>query len=103
MRFLRLLFFCFILVIFLASCKSKKPVATNYPTKQKTDVQEKTVNGVVTKDGSLIKVSSEEIKIETKNIADKALANFIGDWYGTVYKYGGADKHGIDCSHFTAK
>ena len=92
----------------MASCKSKKSVATNYPSKQKTEATKNITNKVVVKeenknDGSSIKISAEEIKTETKNISDKTLVNFIGDWYGTIYKYGGADKHGIDCSHFAAK
>jgi lipoprotein Spr len=87
----------------MTSCKSKKTVATNYPKKQKTEVAEKRADEVAAKEESPTKVSAEEIKTETKNISDKTLVNFISDWYGTVYKYGGADKHGIDCSHFAAK
>ena len=87
----------------MASCKPKKTVATNYPKKQKTEVAEKHADVVATKEANLTKVSEEEIKIETKNISDKTLVNFISDWYGTIYKYGGTDKHGIDCSHFAAK
>jgi lipoprotein Spr len=81
----------------MASCKSKKAATTNYPKNQNTEVAEKHADEVATK------ISAEEIKTETKNISDKTLVNFISEWYGTVYKYGGADKHGIDCSHFAAK
>ena len=51
----------------------------------------------------VVKPSAEELKIETKNISDKALVSFISNWYKTTYKYGGTDKHGIDCSHFAAR
>jgi lipoprotein Spr len=64
---------------------------------------EKRPDNAVVKEENSIKISEEEIKIETKNISDKTLANFIINWYGTVYKYGGADKRGIDCSHFATK
>jgi len=99
MCFFRLNFFCLILLVFTASCKSKKTVATKNPTKQKTEVVKNTTDNVIIKEETPIKISAEEIK----NISDKTLANFISDWYGTIYKYGGADKHGIDCSHFAAK
>ena len=102
MRLLRFCFYCFILLLFSASCKSKKAVAINQPLKQKTEAEKKPEDKSAAKEKEAIKISSEEIKQETKNISDKTLANFIRDWYGTVYKYGGVDKHGIDCSHFAA-
>ncbi|HXU27217.1 MAG TPA: NlpC/P60 family protein [Bacteroidia bacterium] len=92
----------------MASCKSKKTIATNNPTKQKTEVAKNPTDKITLKEEvksqeASIKISTEEIKTETKNISDKTLVNFISDWYGTTYKYGGADKHGIDCSHFAAR
>jgi lipoprotein Spr len=108
MRFLRLQFFCLILLVFAASCKSKKSVATSHPAKQQTSVAEKpadkaTVKEENTSEEPSVKVSTEEVKMELKNISDKTLVDFISSWYGTTYKYGGADKHGIDCSHFAAR
>ena len=102
MRYLRLHFFCLILLVLATSCKSKKAVAANHPVKQKTETPEKpTTKAIAVEEKRENK--SEELKTVTKNISDKTLANFIGDWYGTTYKYGGADKHGIDCSHFAAR
>ncbi len=41
--------------------------------------------------------------MEVESIANKALYNFIDDWWGTRYRYGGADRKGIDCSAFCGK
>jgi len=95
----------------MTSCKSKKPVAVNHPPKQKTETIEKPATKAVeaepkkeNKEEEIeLKKPSEELKLETKNISDKTLVNFISDWYGVTYRYGGSDKHGIDCSHFAAK
>jgi len=104
MRFLRVQFFCLILFVFIASCKSKKPVVVSHPVKQKTEAAEKLATKVVAAEEKKEPQPKElEIKAETKNISDKTLVNFISDWYGTTYKYGGSDKHGVDCSHFAAK
>jgi lipoprotein Spr len=73
----------------MASCKSKKSVATSSSTKSKTNVVENS--------------PAKALNDETKNISNKTLVNFIENWYGTIYKYGGSDKHGIDCSHFASR
>ncbi|MEO8760860.1 MAG: NlpC/P60 family protein [Bacteroidia bacterium] len=95
----------------MTSCKSKKPVAAIHPTPKKTETTEKPATKAIanqekheTKPEEIeLKKPVEEIKLETKSISDKTLVSFIDDWYGVTYKYGGADKHGIDCSHFAAK
>jgi len=40
---------------------------------------------------------------EVETITNNQLFNFIDEWWGTAYKYGGIDKAGIDCSAFTGK
>ncbi len=40
---------------------------------------------------------------EVESITNFSLYNFIDDWWGTRYRYGGADKKGIDCSAFTGR
>jgi lipoprotein Spr len=102
MRFLRVPYFCLILIVLTASCKSKKPISANHPAKQKTESVEKPVTKTIVNEEKK-ESKLEEIKLETKNILDKTLVTFINDWYGVNYKYGGSDKQGIDCSHFAAK
>ena len=50
---------------------------------------------------------TSESKVVAKQNIDKgkqegntSLYNFIEEWYGTRYKFGGTDKNGIDCSAF---
>jgi NlpC/P60 family len=40
---------------------------------------------------------------EVESISNISLYNFIEDWWGTRYRYGGTDKKGIDCSSFTGQ
>lgn len=40
---------------------------------------------------------------DVESINNFALYNFIDDWWGTRYRYGGADRNGIDCSSFSCK
>jgi len=54
------------------------------------------------------KVSSPKIKmvaavlgVSEKEIRDKKLYEFVEEWYGTPYKYGGCTKAGTDCSCLT--
>ena len=93
------------------SCKSKKAVVSNTSVKQKTESPNTTVKmetvpaekTEATNEEPVPQISKEEVKTEIKSISDKSLVNFIDSWYGVTYKYGGADKHGIDCSHFAAR
>ena len=40
------------------------------------------------------------LNVPIEEITDTRMFYFIESWYGTRYKYGGADKTGIDCSAF---
>lgn len=58
---------------------------------------------------SIEKCSSLQFKyammmdVEVEAIANMSLYNFIEDWWGTRYRYGGTGRDGIDCSSFTGK
>ncbi len=41
--------------------------------------------------------------IKENKYAGDPLFDFIVDWWGTKYQYGGSTKKGIDCSAFTSK
>ena len=41
--------------------------------------------------------------VDVEAVANKLLYNFIDDWWGTRYRYGGTDRRGIDCSAFCSK
>jgi hypothetical protein len=40
---------------------------------------------------------------EVEALTNEKLLNFLEEWYGTPYKYGGEQKSGIDCSAFTCQ
>src|SRR5690606_2971673 len=41
------------------------------------------------------------IDVDIESLKNLSLLNFIEDWFGTRYKYGGETKRGIDCSALT--
>ena len=59
--------------------------------------------------GDIEKCSATQFKYamlmnkEVEMLANTSLYNFIDEWWGTRYRYGGSDKSGIDCSSFTGK
>ncbi len=52
---------------------------------------------------SLVLKYAELINVEQSKITNYPLYQFIDDWYGTRYRWGGADNNGIDCSAFSQK
>lgn len=61
--------------------------------KKKAVVAKHTNKAIVTK-------YAEMLQVPTSQITNIKLYEFIDDWYGTKYKYGGLTKAGIDCSGF---
>ena len=51
---------------------------------------------------SIKKKYAEKLGVSESDIKNEKLYQFINDWYGVKYKYGGKDKGGIDCSGLTA-
>ncbi len=59
--------------------------------------------------GDIEKCSATQFKYalmmnkEVELLTNTSLYNFIDEWWGTRYRYGGSDKNGIDCSSFASK
>ncbi len=70
-------------------------------------VKAKLKNDFTSKFGSTIEECSQLqfkyallMNVEVETISNVALYNYIEDWYGTRYRYGGTSKKGVDCSWF---
>lgn len=46
---------------------------------------------------------AEKMAVHPSEVTNQPLYDFIDDWYGTRYVYGGTSKRGIDCSSFVQK
>ncbi len=73
-------------MLLLPACKSKKHISKN------EEVQAPVKNATIV---------SEKLGISEREVGKSNLYTFIGEWYGTPYKYGGCGKDGIDCSCFS--
>jgi len=78
---------CFL--AYISSCKHQQSVTKTTETTTKTS-------------GSLKNKYAEKLAVSESDIKNEKLYQFIDDWYGVKYKYGGKDKAGIDCSGLTA-
>lgn len=61
-----------------------------------------TLESKETKHSSVKKKYASILGVKESDVKNEKLYQFINDWYATPYKYGGKDKHGIDCSGLTA-
>lgn len=77
-------------LFFLVSCKHQQSV-TKSDSRKKDQVSK-----------SLKKQYAEKLGVSESDIKNEKLYQFINDWYGVTYKYGGKDKSGIDCSGLTS-
>src|SRR5258708_782293 len=91
MRFLRRHTCVFISLVVLTACHTKKEIAHT-----KNNEEDTSSKNTITKYAALVGVPEEELR-------NKKLLLFIGDWYGVPYRYGGADKLGVDCSHLVCR
>jgi lipoprotein Spr/probable lipoprotein NlpC len=72
--------------LIFTSCKSKKKLAKSSKNKI-----EKPSTKIASKYAEVMNVSKNDIR-------NGSLYEFIDDWEGTKYQFGGLDKRGIDCS-----
>lgn len=89
----------FAVCLFLGSCKSKTDWRDNY-NKNKTSSKNTVKKTVVEKPNS-INDFAKLLDTDISTLENKNLYQFIIDWYGTPYQYGGQTSDGIDCSAFT--
>lgn len=85
LRFVLLSALAFLLVF--TACRSKRNIQKN---KHQTRL-EKPSKKIISK-------YAEEMEVSKSKIKNKKLYEFIDDWEGTRYEFGGLDKRGIDCS-----
>ena len=80
-------------LFYLVSCKHHQTT-----TKSSESSSEKKENN----SHSLKKQYSVKLGVSESDIKNEKLYQFINEWYGVTYKYGGKDKSGIDCSGLTS-
>jgi len=84
---LKYIFLLLSLLYFVVGCKSRKAI---------TKVSDKTLPKSIKKD------FAARLGVSESDIINEQLYQFINEWYGVAYKYGGKDKSGIDCSGLTS-
>ena len=89
-----------LLILFMVGCKAKTDWRDNYKKNKSSKSVGTTKKTTIKKPNDLAEIS-EILDVSESTLKNKNLYNFIIDWYGTPYKYGGNNQEGIDCSGFT--
>ena len=89
-----------LLILFMVGCKAKTDWRDNYKKDKSSKSANTTKRTAIKKPNDLAEIS-EILDVSEGTLKNKNLYNFIIDWYGTPYKYGGMSEDGIDCSGFT--
>jgi len=75
-----------------SACRSHKKITKTEETENSNSATSKKIQ----------KKYAQLLSVDENKIDNIKLYNFIDEWYGTPYKYGGNNKNGIDCSDFTS-
>jgi probable lipoprotein NlpC len=75
-----------LMAVVFTSCKSKRAVMKGSPGE------------VVKPQGFIADKYAALMGVNSSDITNGRLYNFIEQWYGTPYKFGGIDQDGVDCS-----
>lgn len=76
------LLYIYVLFVLVSACRQKKDVTIVQPNKK------------------MVVKYAEKLQVPQSKITNIVLYEFIDEWYGTKYKYGGVTKAGVDCSGF---
>ena len=100
-----LLFVCFF-ALFSGACKHKKKAVVKKPVAKKETRQQPGVAQDAahqpSKNSDHNNVLQQKLGVSEAEIKKSKLLQFVSDWYGVPYKYGGCQKTGVDCSCFTS-
>lgn len=86
-------------ILFLVGCKSKTDWRTKY-NEEKTAAVTKTPKKKITDAPISIEDFAKVLDVSERTLTNKNLYTFITNWYGTPYRFGGQNEHGVDCSGF---
>ncbi|WP_223810753.1 C40 family peptidase [Paenimyroides baculatum] len=89
-----------LMILFMVGCKAKTDWRDNYKKDKSSKSTNTTKKTTIKKPNDLAEIS-KILDVSENTLKNKNLYNFIIDWYGTPYKYGGMNEYGIDCSGFT--
>ncbi|MDF1673860.1 MAG: NlpC/P60 family protein [Vicingaceae bacterium] len=78
------LLYIYVLLTLMSACGNKKDIVV---------VNSNSNKQVVSK-------YAKKLQVSQSKITNIVLYEFIDDWYGTEYRYGGVSKAGVDCSGF---